>query len=94
MKAKEEAPFFENATAYPNPFNDMITLNLGSQEVELQEVVLLNQTGKVVYKAEKLELANNSLEINLSGVSLTSGLYILKYTDTAGSSKSIKVIKQ
>ncbi|RDV13691.1 hypothetical protein DXT99_18145 [Pontibacter diazotrophicus] len=93
-KAATSEPFFEKATAYPNPFQDIITLNLGGQEVALQEVVLLNQTGKVVYRAERLELTNNSLEINLSGVSLPIGLYILKYTDTAGSSKSIKIIKK
>ncbi|MCC9166760.1 PA14 domain-containing protein, partial [Pontibacter harenae] len=88
-------PEFETATAYPNPFNDVITLDLGQDNVKLQEIVILNQTGKVVYEQKNnLELENNSLEINLSALNLAKGLYILKYTDDQGNSNSLKIIKQ
>ncbi|GAA4432513.1 hypothetical protein GCM10023188_21100 [Pontibacter saemangeumensis] len=92
--ASEKEPFFSEATAYPNPFSEVITLSLGSQETKLKEVVLLDQTGRVVYKQEDLTLDNNKLAISLSGAGLASGLYILKYTDATGSTKSLKVIKQ
>ncbi|WP_439883357.1 PA14 domain-containing protein [Pontibacter sp. MBLB2868] len=87
--------YFEGTTAYPNPFKDMITLDFNNQDVQLQKVVLLDQTGRVVYEEKgSLELINSTLELNLSGVNLKGGLYILKYTDSHGDSKSIKVIKE
>ncbi len=86
---------FTNATAYPNPFRDMITLDLGDKEVTLQEVVIIDQAGKIVYKENSnLKLDNNRLVIDLAGSSLNSGLYILRYTDSQGVSKSLKVIKE
>ncbi|MFD2515319.1 PA14 domain-containing protein, partial [Pontibacter locisalis] len=86
---------FEGVTAYPNPFRDMITLDLDDQDVKLQKVVLLDQTGRVAYEEKgSLELQNGKLEINLSSVNLRGGLYFLKYTDSEGISKSIKVIKE
>ena len=94
LGASENEPFFTEATAYPNPFSEAITLNMGGQDTELKEVVLLDQTGRVVYKQDDLTLDNNKLPINLSGAGLASGLYFLKYTDASGKSKSLKVIKQ
>ncbi|MBD1395622.1 T9SS type A sorting domain-containing protein [Pontibacter sp. JH31] len=85
---------FEKVTAYPNPFRDVVTLDMGAEEIKLQEVVILNQTGKVVYKEESLKLDNNKLVLNLSGADLNSGLYFLKYTDSNGKSNTIKLIKE
>ncbi|CAM3675082.1 PA14 domain-containing protein [Pontibacter korlensis] len=84
--------FFAQTTAYPNPFRDVVTLNFGDKEVELAEVVVLDQTGRVVYKESKLELVNNQLTFNLAD--LKTGLYFLKYTDKAGKSDSIKIVKE
>ncbi|MFD1188256.1 PA14 domain-containing protein [Pontibacter rugosus] len=90
--AMSSEPFFAKATAYPNPFRDVVTLSLGSSEVELTQVAVLDQTGRVVYTIEKPELVNNELSINLAD--LKTGLYILKYTDATGKSNSIKLIKE
>ena len=90
----EKAPYFEEATAYPNPFSETITLYLGSQETALKAVVLLDQAGRVAYTQKELALENNRLTIDLSGAGLEGGLYFLRYTDGTGSSKTIKVIKQ
>ncbi|WP_181163744.1 PA14 domain-containing protein [Pontibacter mangrovi] len=84
--------FFKTATAYPNPFRDMVTLDLGDKQVELAEVAVLDQTGRVVYKETKLDLVNNKLSMDLSD--LKTGLYILKYTDKAGKTDSIKIMKE
>ncbi|WP_162425907.1 PA14 domain-containing protein [Pontibacter pudoricolor] len=86
---------FENTTAYPNPFTNMITLDFGNQQgVKLQKVVLLNQVGKVVYEQKALELTNNKIELDLAGINIKKGLYILRYTDSQGSAKSINLMKQ
>ncbi|WP_276497258.1 PA14 domain-containing protein [Pontibacter litorisediminis] len=85
-------PFFAQTTAYPNPFRDVVTLDFGDKQVELAEVNVLDQTGRVVYKESKLELVNNKLSIDLA--QLKTGLYILKYTDKAGKSDSIKIVKE
>ncbi|WP_299826453.1 PA14 domain-containing protein [uncultured Pontibacter sp.] len=86
---------FEGTTAYPNPFKDMITLDFGNKETKLQQVVLVNQAGKVVYEEKgNLQLTNSKLEINLSAITLQSGLYFLKYTDAQGNTDTIKVIKE
>jgi hypothetical protein len=92
--AAEAEPFFEKATAYPNPFRDIITVSFGSEETKLAEVAIYGQDGKALYKVSKLELANNTLEMNLSELNLKGGLYILKYTDSKGKSNSIKIIKE
>ncbi|WP_299759213.1 PA14 domain-containing protein [uncultured Pontibacter sp.] len=95
MKVSEVAdsdPFFAQTTAYPNPFRDVVTLAFGDNNVELAEVTVLDQTGRIVYKESKLELVNNQLSINLAD--LKTGLYILKYTDKAGKTDSIKIVKE
>ncbi|PKV76157.1 PA14 domain-containing protein [Pontibacter ramchanderi] len=85
---------FEKVSAYPNPFNDVVTLDLGNEEIKLQQVVILDQAGTVVYKEENLKVENNKLVMNLAATGLRAGLYFLKYTDTAGKSATIKLIKE
>ncbi|NEM99181.1 PA14 domain-containing protein [Pontibacter burrus] len=93
--AKEDTNIsFSEVTAYPNPFKTVLTLDMGSENVKLQEVVLMTQAGSVRYKITQPTLVNNKLEMDLSGVNLTSGIYILKYTDSNGTSKSLKVVKE
>ncbi|MDX5438526.1 MAG: T9SS type A sorting domain-containing protein, partial [Pontibacter sp.] len=84
--------YFAKTAVYPNPFQDVVTLDLGEKEVELAEVVVVSQTGQVVYKESKLELTNNKLSLDLSD--LKTGMYILKYTDKTGKSESFKLIKE
>ncbi|GAB3203140.1 hypothetical protein GCM10027293_31890 [Pontibacter aydingkolensis] len=86
---------YQSRTAYPNPFNDIIVLDLTAKKVDLQRVVLKNQTGKIVYEEKgSLALVNDKLEINLSDTKLKSGLYYVMFTDTTGTTESIKVIKE
>lgn len=81
--------------AYPNPFQDVITLDFGSQQAELQEILIYDQTGKAVYKdnGSNLQLKDNKLELRLSNENLKPGIYILKYMDTQGNSNSLKLLK-
>jgi hypothetical protein len=80
--------------AYPNPFRNVLTLDLGTDNVTLKEVVLLTQLGQVKYRLQDLRSNNNKLYLDLSGAQLRQGLYLLKYTDTTGRSKTIKVVRQ
>src|SRR5690606_24980073 len=79
---------FTEATAYPNPFKSVLTLDMGNQNVKLQEVVIMTQEGAVKFKATNLQLTNNKLEMDVSAARLKRGMYILKYTDSNGSSKT------
>jgi hypothetical protein len=85
---------FDKVTAYPNPFSDVVTLDLGKEDIKLQEVVILDQTGTVVYKEENLKVENGKLVMNLASTNLRTGLYFLKYTDSNGKSSTIKLVKE
>jgi hypothetical protein len=85
---------FDKVTAYPNPFSDVVTLDLGSEKVTLKEVVILDQTSTVVYTDNNPKLESNKLVMNLAASGLRAGLYFLKYTDSNGKSNTIKLIKE
>lgn len=70
----------EIVNAYPNPFDDVITLQLTSP----QDVLLYNAQGKVVFEAKQQK---QTLSINTS--ELSSGVYFL-VTDNHLSPKSVK----
>ncbi len=81
--------------AYPNPFQDVVTLDFGNQEAELQEILIYDQPAVAIYKStgSSLQLRDNKLEIRLSGENLKPGIYILKYLDVQGNSSSMKLLK-
>uniref|UniRef100_UPI00260A929F Ig-like domain-containing protein n=1 Tax=uncultured Pontibacter sp. TaxID=453356 RepID=UPI00260A929F len=86
---------YTTEAAYPNPFKDVLVLDLSAKKVKLQSVVLKNQTGQVVYEEKgSLNLVNDKLELNLSNTTIKSGLYYVTYTDTQGKSQAIKVVKE
>ncbi len=93
-EAATQEPFFTTATAYPNPFRDVVTVNFGEEGIELAEVAIYSQSGSVLYLDNKPTLTNNKLELNLGGLKLRGGLYILKYTDSNGTTNTLKLIKQ
>jgi polyhydroxybutyrate depolymerase len=70
----------ESVSAYPNPFDNVITLHLTSP----QDVLLYNALGEVVFEAKQL---NQAVSINTANVS--PGLYFL-VTDNHETLKSIK----
>ncbi|QCR22818.1 PA14 domain-containing protein [Pontibacter sp. SGAir0037] len=95
IESEEFDPYFSEVTAYPNPFKDVVTVDFGATEVKLTSIVIMDQTGKVVYKQDNnFSFENNKVELNLANTNLPAGLYILKYTDAAGHSSSQKIMKQ
>ncbi|MCJ8166739.1 PA14 domain-containing protein [Pontibacter sp. E15-1] len=81
----------QKTIAYPNPFSSKITLNFRNQIMELQQLVLLSPTGQVIYQSNSVELEDSKLELDLSGLKMKAGLYLIKYTDNQGNSNSLKV---
>ncbi|QCR22098.1 PA14 domain-containing protein [Pontibacter sp. SGAir0037] len=95
--AEEFNPSFtEKVAAYPNPFSDRLMIDFSGQEAEITQLALYDQSGKLVYRKEAKELnaGNRSLELDLTGMDIKSGLFILKYVDSEGKSGNMKVIKK
>ncbi|MEZ4797283.1 MAG: T9SS type A sorting domain-containing protein [Flavobacteriaceae bacterium] len=75
----------ENASVYPNPFNDIININT-HHNVDVN-VVIYDTTGKIVYACPKL--VNNTIELN----ALQSGVYFLKLNGK-DFSKTVKLVRK
>ena len=72
------APQFEDSliAVYPNPFSDIINIELGNVQVLSSEIAVYDIAGRKI--AAKITSDSNVLRIeNLSG--LTSGMYFLKF---------------
>ncbi|MBC5774702.1 T9SS type A sorting domain-containing protein [Pontibacter sp. KCTC 32443] len=81
-------------SVYPNPFTNIIVLDLGDQKVDLRKVVIMTLDGTLKYTVPNLQPVDNKLEIDLSKARLLAGTYFLKYTDSTGNSKTIRIVKE
>jgi uncharacterized protein YjdB len=88
-KAHSTAPEEENVTLYPNPFNDVVHLQLKSSEI-ISSVKVFDQMGKLVLIIQNDQLNGNSIKF---GNTLPNGIYILKVS-TAINTHTYKLIKQ
>jgi choice-of-anchor B domain-containing protein len=78
-------------TAYPNPFNNMVTIDYQLDKTgEKAEIILSNILGQVVF-SKKLATTEGSLSINEN---LAAGVYFIKIQADNGISRAIKVIKR
>jgi endoglucanase len=78
-----------SVSAYPNPFQNQITVSVKQPE-EVDDIVVMNSLGGVVHRITKgFVQSENRVELNESGV----GLYIVQVSD-GKSNHCIKVIKQ
>ena len=80
------AEVFEIA-AYPNPFNNEVTIRVNANESYTIEVTDIN--GVVVLSVDRTENRTHRLDVS----EYTAGVYIIKVTSTQGT-KHLKVIKQ
>ncbi|WP_162426778.1 PA14 domain-containing protein [Pontibacter pudoricolor] len=87
-------PAIIEATTYPNPFKNVVVLDMGNQKITLKQVVILTPEGVLKYNVPNVQLVDNKLEINLAKARLNAGMYFLKYTDSTGLSKTIRIIKE
>jgi len=66
---------FETISVYPNPFNEKLEIDLGSNKYKQVEALVYTNDGKLVFK----NLVENAQEkLNLSLNSLPSGIYTLR----------------
>lgn len=80
--------------AFPNPFKDRITLQLGSEAVKEIRVSLVNAAGIEVFAGQfdrQPEVSEFELILNEE---LSAGLYILRVIEDSGVSHVLKMIKR
>lgn len=74
-------------SVYPNPFNDMISIS--SNEHEIQEITLFDQTGRIVMQVNNPQVN----PLNLETDDLTNGVYILTVKSN-NSNQQFSIVKQ
>ena len=90
---EKEADVIENkikatTNAYPNPFNEVLIINLENYLPEKMIVNLYNLQGQLL-QAKRLFEGSNLLETT----NIQSGLYLLEFIERGKQIKSVKVIK-
>lgn len=85
-----EAEIFDNLnlSIYPNPFNEVLIINLENYLPEKMIVNLYNLQGQLL-QAKRLFEGSNLLETT----NIQSGLYLLEFIERGKQIKSVKVIK-
>ncbi len=79
-----------NLTAYPNPFQNTLSLAISNNHSAMAEIEVYNIHGKIVYKG-KATISDGKCSIDLSA--LSSGVYILNLS-LDNTNKRIKIFKQ
>ncbi len=64
--------------AYPNPVKEVLTVNMQGVRANNAQLTIIDITGKIV---RSMAVVSDKNEINMNG--LSSGVYILKYSDDA-----------
>ena len=77
--------FSSKLSVYPNPSNDIFTINSDSRG----NIVIYDLIGKII-KSENLDLGITKLDLN----NYPSGIYLMKVTNDANQTKTMKLIKQ
>lgn len=75
---------------FPNPANQQLNVEVGSNHVALQEIRIINMYGKEVLQLNKINQSN--VVINTSDFPV--GLYVLEIKDQSGNTTTRKVAKQ
>ncbi len=80
--------------AFPNPFTDRITMQLGSDVQKTFRVTLLNAAGVEVFSGQYDRTPDaDELELMLNE-DLSSGLYMLRVIESSGQSHMLRLIKK
>jgi hypothetical protein len=79
------------AAAYPNPFDDVVTVRLTGTESRQVKAVLMDAMGKVILETVE-ETAGNSISVNTARVT-TRGMYVLHVLDN-GTRHTFKLMKR
>lgn len=92
IAAEPEVQPVEESTVYPNPARDQFTVSLSMQHAGLIALELINESGKryAIPAAENAKPGEKT-EVNISGFSLNTGIYILKIKSDA-TTEIVKVL--
>lgn len=89
-----DAPLKREISAYPNPFRDELTLQLPQGMTTVQELVLYDMAGRLVYRTSTIpEVSENSLHLDFRDIKLNKGIYMLYCTDGQGRTGKLKLSK-
>lgn len=67
----------EIISAYPNPFNDKLHIDLDSKNIETGEINFIDMTGRIlIHNKIVMEIGTNQLEFDL--VKLSRGIYLME----------------
>jgi hypothetical protein len=83
-----------SAEAYPNPFDEQVSINISAQGVENAQVEVTDITGKTITK-RIIGLSNGSYNgiLNMP-TQLSAGVYLMKVVAADGQVKTVKIIKK
>jgi hypothetical protein len=77
---------------YPNPSNGVFNIGLSASINDPVEIIISDQTGKVVYELSNVVISNNSLKVNLNGYS--DGIYGITILQNGSSLTSRVVLRR
>ncbi len=78
-------------SVYPNPASNTTKIYFSLNDKETAKVVVTDLIGKVILEKENLSNINNGNEIDLKELSI--GSYLVNYSTSTGTTKSVKLIK-
>ena len=80
-------------SAYPNPAKRILNLSNKTGEENIYSIEFIDMAGKSVAKISRLQTASGIAEIDLAGLQLPNGAYLLRVQDDGGNSQSIRFLK-
>jgi len=81
------------ASAYPNPFTEMVTLNILSEMSGEFELLVYSTTGNLVH-AESRSIAEGRTQVELELDQLKPGMYIVKVLGIDGVNLNVRIVKE
>lgn len=86
--SNSEFEVFENATLYPNPAKEYVTITLGDTNYDIDSYILYNSLGQIMDKQNNIDNA----ELNIETENLAKGLYFVVISN-GSSTKTLKFLK-
>ena len=83
-------------TAFPNPVEDVINLEIAGVQALPQhvKVLLIDLSGQVTDLSNELQYEGNVISINTNALAMPSGIYFLNITTDTGEMAKMKIIKK
>lgn len=89
---KDELTRLQGIKAYPNPFEDLLTIDLNGAGDGKCSLYLIDPLGKVVYSEN--QQGNTLKSINLSSLNLNAGIYVLRIDSENINEKKMVVLNK